>query len=94
MDSTKGDYLQQLKYLIDDPFVMLDDIGSSGLNEWRKEVIFDAIDERYRSMQPTLITSNFSKKEFEELFHDRMASRLFARENIVIEFNGEDKRRA
>jgi DNA replication protein DnaC len=93
MDEFKGDYLEVLKLLIDDDIVMVDDIGSTGLNEWRKEIIFDAIDERYNSMKPTIITSNFSKKEFEKLFHPRLSSRLFAVENFVIEINnGYDMR--
>ena len=89
-----GDYLEVLKLLIDDDFVMLDDIGSTGLNEWRKEVIFDAIDERYNSMRPTIITSNFSRSEFEKLFHERLSSRLFSSENIIIEIHdGQDNRK-
>lgn len=90
-----ADYLQCLKYLIDDDLVMLDDIGSTGLNEFRKEIFFDAIDERYCSMKPTVFTSNFSRKEFETKFPERVSSRLFAKENIIIEVNdGIDHRRA
>jgi len=94
IDEFRGhDYLDTLKLLIDDQFVMIDDIGSMGLNEWRKEIIFDAIDERYNSMLPTVITSNFSVKEFRECFHPRVASRLFAKENYVIEIlDGIDMR--
>lgn len=94
MGEKGGDYLKTLGYLIDDPFVMLDDIGSCGLNDWRKEVIFDAIDERYRSTLPTVITSNFSKKEFEQNFHPRLSSRLFDKQNTIIEIlDGVDHRR-
>ena len=82
-----GDYLETLKLLIDDEFVIIDDIGSTGLNEWRKEVIFDAIDERYCSTMPTVITSNFSKSDIEKLFHERFSSRLFAQENTIIEIH-------
>lgn len=94
MDEYKGDYLTTLNHLIDDDFVMIDDIGSTGLTEWRKEIIFDAIDERYNNMKPTLITSNFTVKEFENVFHERLSSRLFDKDNIVIEINdGLDLRR-
>ena len=94
MDEFKGDYLETLKYLIDDDFVMIDDIGSTGLNQWRKEIIFDAIDERYCSMKPTVITSNLSRKQFENEFHPRVASRLFANDNIILEIeNGFDHRK-
>jgi len=93
MDDCKGDYLEALQYLIDDDFVMLDDIGSTGLNDWRKEIIFDAIDERYNTMKPTIVTSNFSIKEFKEFFHERVSSRLFSKENCIIEIlDGYDLR--
>ena len=94
MQNDKGDYLKNLKFLIDDPFVMLDDVGSQGVNEWRAEIIFDAIDNRYNSMLPTVITSNFTRKEFEQQYHPRLISRLFARENTIIEIHdGLDKRK-
>lgn len=95
MEEVKGDYLQSLKLLIDDDLVFFDDIGSTGLNEWRKEIIFDAIDERYSSMKPTIITSNFSVVEFRSQFHERVCSRLFAKENIIIEIlDGNDLRKS
>lgn len=87
MDQVKGDYLDALKYLIDDEFVMLDDIGSSGFTDWRKDVFFEAVDQRYNCMKPTLITSNLSKEDFRKAFHPRVFSRLFALENTVIELD-------
>lgn len=94
IDETKGDYLQCLKLLIDDEFVIIDDLGSTGLTEWRKEVIFDAIDERYNSALPTVVTSNFSVAEIKQLYHPRLSSRLFAAENVIIEINeGTDLRK-
>lgn len=88
-----SDYLDCLNYLIDDEFIILDDIGSSGLTEWRKEILFEAIDFRYCSMLPTVIITNFSKKEIRSLYHERLASRIFATENIVIEIHdGPDLR--
>lgn len=87
MEQTKSDYLEVLKYLIDDEFLMLDDIGSSGFTDWRKDVFFEAIDLRYNSMKPTLITSNLSKEDFIKAYHPRLSSRLFAAENMVIELD-------
>jgi DNA replication protein DnaC len=87
MDEGKGDFLECLKWLLDDEFVMLDDIGSSGFTEWRKDIFFEAIDQRYNSMKPTLITSNLSKEDFIKIYHPRLNSRLFASENTVIELD-------
>jgi len=83
----QGDYLQILTGFIDDELIILDDVGSQGVNEWREEVIFDALDFRYNQMLPTIITSNFSKKDFQEIYHPRVSSRLFAAENTIIEMH-------
>lgn len=94
MGDFKGDYLRHLALLVDDPLIMIDDIGSQGVNEWRSEVMFDLIDQRYNSMLPTILTSNFTKRQFEEKYHPRMASRIFAKENIIIEIHDAiDKRK-
>ena len=93
IDEYKGDYLDALKHLVDDDFVIIDDVGSTGVNDWRSEIMFCAIDERYNSMKPTIITSNFSKRDFETKYHPRIASRLFDKDNIVIEIlDGKDMR--
>jgi DNA replication protein DnaC len=90
-----SDYEDVLKYLIDDEFLIIDDIGSTGLTDWRREVIFSVIDYRYNSMKPTVLISNLLKKDFYEVFHERVASRVFAKENYIIEIdNGEDLRQS
>ena len=96
-----GDYATMLEYMCDDEFVILDDVGS-GIDpkkegfkdyEWRKEVFFNFLDYRYNLGKPTMITSNFSCKQFQDIYHERVTSRLFAKENTIIEIlNGEDKR--
>lgn len=92
MTEFKGDYFETLKLLIDDEMLILDDIGSSGVNEWREEILFKTIDERYNSMQPTVITSNFTRQEFKNLYHPRIYSRIFANDNFIIEITGQDLR--
>lgn len=96
-----GDYALALEYLIDDEFIILDDVGSSidpkkdnkKSFEWREEILFNFVDYRYRHQKPTVITSNFSTKDFKKLFADRITSRLFASENTQVEiFDAPDKR--
>lgn len=88
-----GDYLEALKWLIDDELVILDDVGSTGIREWREEVLFDLLDGRYNSMLPTVITSNFTQADFKKLYHPRIYDRIFASENIIIEIpDGESLR--
>lgn len=63
------------------------------LRALQEEVLFKVIDERYNSMKPSVFTSNFSLKEFRNAFHPRVCSRLFAKENQIIEIlNGDDLR--
>lgn len=93
MDTYKGDYLLSLKYLIDDPLVIIDDIASDKHSEWREEVLFSLVDNRYNSMLPTIITSNLTVNQFKKTYQERFCSRLFAKDNQVIEItDGIDHR--
>lgn len=75
----------ELRRLLDDDLVILDDVGSTGVNEWRSDILFDIVDFRYNLMLPTVFTSNFCYKEFREKYHPRLTSRLFAKENTIIQ---------
>ena len=86
-ENIKGDYIDTLRFLLDDDFIMLDDIGSAGHTDWREEILFAAIDFRYNSGLPTVITSNLSREEFHKKYHNRIYSRIFSSKNIVIEIN-------
>lgn len=85
--SIKGDYIGEIRHLLDYEFWMLDDLGSSGFNEWRREVLLDTIDERYESQLPTVITSNLTREEIKTGLGSRCYSRLFAKENMIIEMH-------
>lgn len=95
--SSDTDYSKTLELLIDDEFIILDDVGS-GINpgkvsykdlEWRREILFNFLDNRYNSMQPTIITSNLNKEQFEEVYSERISSRLFSAENKIITMFGK-----
>lgn len=89
-----GDYITAIPLLMDDEFVMIDDVGSSGFNEWRSEVLFALIDTRYESGYATVFTSNLTRQKLEEGIGARAASRLFAKENLIIEIHeGQDLRK-
>jgi len=87
-DNSSGDYLEYLHSLLDDDFIIIDDVGSSGHTEWREEVLMEAIDFRYENMMPTMFTSNLSKQDFYEVYGQRIASRLFATENTIVSLDG------
>src|ERR1700752_817106 len=90
----QGDYMQYLHELIDDDFIIIDDLGSAGANDWRKESVMEIVDYRYNRRLPTIITSNLDKQEFERQYGFRVASRLFAKENAIINLDGMDDQRA
>lgn len=86
MERMQGDYLDILKYMIDSDFLIIDDVGSSTKkSEWREEILFEILDSRYNSMKPTIVTSNFTQKDFLNNYHPRVHSRLFSKENTIIE---------
>ena len=94
IQDSKGDYTQFLWNLIDDELVIFDDFGSNGFNEWRAEVLFNAIDKRYESHKPTVITSNLTREEIYDGIGPRGASRIFASSNLIIEdHHGSDLRK-
>lgn len=82
-----GSYLQYLHYMIDDDIIIIDDIGSSRHNEWHTEVITDLVDFRYEKCLPTIFTSNLTEDEFYKIYGARVAGRLFAKENTVMDFS-------
>lgn len=93
----RGDYHVNLQNFIDDELIIMNDVGS-GINpdkitykdlEWRREIFFDFLDSRYNSMLPTIITSNFTRKNFEDVYSERISSRLFSAENTIIELFGD-----
>lgn len=88
ISSNRGDYLSQLHYMIDDDLVILDDIGSSGHNEWREEVLMEALDYRYKDGKKTVITSNLDRQQFKDTYGERIHSRLFATENNIVNLFG------
>jgi len=78
------DYMLTLELCLDDNFVYIDDIGSTPPNDWRKEVLFNAIDIRYNMEKPTVFTSNLNKTQISQMYEPRIASRLFSSENTII----------
>lgn len=88
ISANHGDYMDHLHQLIDDDLVILDDVGSSGHNAWREEVLMEALDYRYKDGKKTVITSNLDQDDFKRTYGERITSRLFASENSVVSLFG------
>jgi DNA replication protein DnaC len=84
---------KELERLFDVDLLFLDDVGMLGHSEHKENMLFDAVDIRYNNTKPTVITSNLSMKQFREIYEPRFCSRLFSKENVVIEImEGADYR--
>lgn len=81
------DYQYEIPQLFDDKWIIIDDIGSTGLDgrEWRKEVLNQIIDYRMSNDLPTMLTSNLSEQDFLSMMHPRVHSRVFAKENFILD---------
>ena len=84
----QGDYLKELSYTLEDYLIMIDDMGSSGMNDWRREVWLEIIDNRYESQLPTIITSNFTIPQIKEQMGDRIYSRFMSHDNTINQIHG------
>ncbi len=106
--STENDFLKFIRSSISEPGAdytekvqimasyhaiwILDDLGTSQMTEWQKEVIHLFVDERYKAKLPLVITSNIWLRDMKSVFSDRFRSRLNSGENTIIECIGEDRR--
>lgn len=83
-----------LSRLIDDDIVVVDDLGSQSRNDWRENILTEMIDVRYSKEKATIFTTNLSEKDFCDKYDPKIASRIFAHENTVIDLSSaKDLRR-
>lgn len=71
--------------------VILDDIGIEKMSDFVRQVTYMLINERYQRQLLTLITSNKTLTEIDNLIHPGIASRI-AGMCQVLEFKGKDLR--
>lgn len=81
-----------IKRLSSKKYLVLDDLGSASNTEWQKEMILEVVDTRYKKMLPTMYTSNLKFADMCTHLGDRIASRVFSKENIHLESWIETKR--
>ena len=77
---------------LDATFLVLDDLGAEKVTDWVKEQLYLIVNERYLSMQPTVITTNCSLEELEANVSQRIVSRILAMTDGVL-LAGEDYRK-
>lgn len=88
-----GEYSKEVENMLDDHFIMYDDLGCCGVSEWRKEILLSLIDIRYESQLPTIITTNLTQKAIQSSLGPRSASRMFDCTNLLIDMSSMKDRR-
>lgn len=74
--------------------LILDDLGASQCTEWQQEMILELIDQRYSNARKTFITTNLTREEIKQRLGFRTESRIFDKNNQVINSWVEDCRTA
>lgn len=83
-----------LKRIRDVDLLVLDDLGSTALNEFTTDKLFEIVDERYRSGKPLIVTTNLNPDEAwkSSIGMRRIFDRLRERCRHVV-VDGESRRR-
>ncbi len=72
--------------------LIIDDLGTELVNQFTLSCLYDVINSRINNRKCTFINTNYSKKEIEAKYNERITSRLFG-EYYPILFSGTDIRR-
>lgn len=75
----------------DAQLLIIDDFGTEVVNQFTNACFYDVINTRINNRRCTIINTNLSKKEIEQKYGERIASRLFG-EYLPIRFAGTDVR--
>jgi DNA replication protein DnaC len=91
----KGDDHGAVKLLSDAEMLFFDDLGSTGegTSDWKKKIIYMFTDERISLGFPTIITTNLTKDQISHAYDARVADRIFARRNTIIDTHDQESRR-
>jgi len=67
---------QVLRYAINAPVLILDDLGAHNYTEWAKNKIYSIINNRLNNEMPTIINSNLNLGQIERYLGERTTSRI------------------
>ena len=69
----------------------IDDLGAEKITDFVRQITYYIINEREQNMKRTIITSNFSLKEIDEMIDPRISSRIAGMCDII-DLKGKDRR--
>lgn len=67
--------------------LILDDLGSSKPNDWRKDIMFNLIETRYSNELPTIITTTCDDKSLADLYDIRLSNYVFDENQVKVFFS-------
>lgn len=83
-------YYKLMNFILKVPLLVLDNLGSERLSDWRTEILSHIINHRYNFLKSTLITTNYplNKREgeygsLEERLSPEIVSRIYQMNEIV-----------
>ena len=79
------------KYLIECDLLIIDDLGTEFVTSFSSAAIYNIVNSRIMMGLPTIMNTNFSLKELEEIYTQRMVSRIMGN-SIHLVFMGTDIR--
>ena len=80
------------KPLLDIGILILEDCATGKQSEFTTDTLLHVLDNRIEHCKPTIITSNLSPESLEDVFGERVGSRL--KTFMVIRLGGQDKRKS
>jgi DNA replication protein DnaC len=93
IDDEGNEFNRLLGAAIQTPVLVWDDIGKAKVSEFRLNMYYQVINERYRNQRPIIFSSNEDKETLAEKIGDAAASRLFGMSmNHLYEVEGVDYR--
>jgi DNA replication protein DnaC len=91
--SNNQDAIGCVHHICESEYLIIDDMGSNlSHTDWQSEIMFETIDCRYNSKLPTIITTNLTRRQIEEIYTERTGSRLYASDNLYVKLNAPDRR--
>jgi DNA replication protein DnaC len=79
----------RLRLMREADVLVLDDLGSSRINEWQREILLGVVDHRWQHARPIVVTSNMD--DFDAALGERLTSRLGDGATVVL-LDGTDRR--
>lgn len=75
------------------PVLLLDDLAVGKVTEWTEETLYRILNRRYEGALPTVVTSNLTPPQLQEVIGGRVMSRLTGMTHQVV-LDGPDRRRS